>query len=271
MLFKAEARGYGEDWSEKVTCELAAVLGIPHVHYELAYDESEGHPGVVCERMLQGKEVLVHGNTLLQALDPAYPKSKLRVSEHTIDAVHEMVRLLSIPDERWAAGLPPSMRSGADVFCGYLMLDALTANQDRHHENWAAIWDGEKLRLAPSYDHGSGLARNVSVEEQAARLKTKDPGYSVAAFASRARSRLFEAGRPGRPLGALDAFNAWAQRTAQAASAWRDRLAEVDEEAMRCILDQIPPDRMPAVTLAFTLQLLLENKRRILDVSHSDR
>src|SRR5947208_3347766 len=36
MLFKAEERGYGEDWSEKIVCELAGLLGIPHVHYELA-------------------------------------------------------------------------------------------------------------------------------------------------------------------------------------------------------------------------------------------
>jgi hypothetical protein len=36
-LFKAEERGTGEDWAEKIACELAELLGIPHVHYELAF------------------------------------------------------------------------------------------------------------------------------------------------------------------------------------------------------------------------------------------
>jgi len=31
MLFKAEERGTGEDWAEKIACELCALLGLPHV------------------------------------------------------------------------------------------------------------------------------------------------------------------------------------------------------------------------------------------------
>lgn len=36
MLFKAEDRGTGEDWAEVVACHLCALLGLPHVEYELA-------------------------------------------------------------------------------------------------------------------------------------------------------------------------------------------------------------------------------------------
>jgi hypothetical protein len=31
VLFKAEERGTGEDWAEKLACELAGLLGLPHV------------------------------------------------------------------------------------------------------------------------------------------------------------------------------------------------------------------------------------------------
>ena len=32
MLFKAEERGTGEDWAEKIASELCGLLGLPHVH-----------------------------------------------------------------------------------------------------------------------------------------------------------------------------------------------------------------------------------------------
>jgi len=31
MLFKAEERGTGDDWAEKVASEFCALLGLPHV------------------------------------------------------------------------------------------------------------------------------------------------------------------------------------------------------------------------------------------------
>jgi len=46
MLFKAEERGTGEDWAEKIACELCKELALPHVHYDLAV--SDDVPGVVC-------------------------------------------------------------------------------------------------------------------------------------------------------------------------------------------------------------------------------
>ncbi len=49
MLFKAEERGTGEDWAEKIACELCGLLGLPHVSYDLAKDVSASLPGVVCE------------------------------------------------------------------------------------------------------------------------------------------------------------------------------------------------------------------------------
>ena len=52
FLFKAEERGTGEDWAEKIVCELCKLIGLPHVHYELAaeYDGARFvSPGVICE------------------------------------------------------------------------------------------------------------------------------------------------------------------------------------------------------------------------------
>jgi len=56
----------------------------------------------------------------------------------------------------------PAQISSLGVFVGYMLLDAWTANQDRHHENWAAITGAKGVELAPTFDHGSALARNLT-------------------------------------------------------------------------------------------------------------
>lgn len=53
---------------------------------------------------------------------------------------------------------------------GYVTLDALILNTDRHHENWALIRarssDGRLIhRVAPTFDHASSLGRNEPVEK----------------------------------------------------------------------------------------------------------
>ena len=107
LLFKAEERGTGEDWAEKIACELAALLGIPHVHYELALEfegDSETHPGVVCETCAPRPKWLVLGNQLLKAYDQSYPLEQHRnykFSQHTVQAVVDALRNLDAPSDEW--------------------------------------------------------------------------------------------------------------------------------------------------------------------------
>jgi hypothetical protein len=134
VLFKAEQRGTGEDWAEKLACELAGRLGLPHVHYDLAEEQGTGTPGVICESCVPAGWSLVMGNELLLGRDPAYPADdgrKYKVREHTIKAVAEAVGKLQLPPEPWRAVLPAGIGSALDVFLGYVLLDAWVANQDR--------------------------------------------------------------------------------------------------------------------------------------------
>lgn len=268
MLFKAEERGTGEDWAEKVACELAALLGLPHVHYEMAHDVEQDLPGVVCVSIVPPPLALAHGNQLLLALDPGYPDVEDRhyhCREHTVDAVFDVVRLLEAPAKRWCGHLPASVRTAEAVFAGYLMLDAWVANQDRHHQNWGAVWDGKDFSLAPSFDHGASLARNLSDEERSERLTSGDRNRRIPHFARRARSALYADATAKVPLSTLDAWLAWAERMPAVAEAWRESLASVTEDAMLAILEQVHPDRMSAICRRFTLDLLVENRRRILN------
>jgi len=155
-------------------------------------------------------------------------------------------------------------RPALDVFAGYLLLDAWVANQDRHHQNWGAIRDGEKLLLAPTYDHGSSLARNLTDEERRDRLRTKDKGRAVAHFAARARSGFYRGPEAKKTLYALEVFEEFAEHAPKGAAIWKESLSRVIPEAVETILNRIPPQRMTPITREFTFELLMINQQRLL-------
>jgi len=266
MLFKAEERGTGDDWAEKIACELAALLGLPHVHYDLA--STEDLPGVICESCAPPPWSLLLGNQLMLARDPAYPAEeakKYKVRAHTIRGVAAVLEPLQLPPEPWCSGLPDGIQTAADVFAGYLMLDAWVANQDRHHENWGALRGPGGLYLAPSFDHGACLARNLADPERLQRLRTKDVGHQIETFASRARSAFYGDSSAERPLGTFDAFRACSLVSPQATRIWLMRLAAVAEPQVMNLLAEVPPDRLSAIGQEFTHALLASNRRRLLE------
>lgn len=269
LLFKAEDRGTGEDWAEVVACHLCGLIGLPHVDYELAAEHDGEHiirPGVVCENMAPKPAVLVLGNQLLLAVDPQYPLAqRFKVRQHSVEAVGDIVTKLDRPPAEWIHSIPSGVQSALDVFAGYVMLDAWIANQDRHHENWAALWDGGNLRLAPTFDHGAALARNLLDFEREERLRTKDRNRTVAAFAERGRSAFYTSPADSRPLRLREAFQAFAQRVPWAARAWLDRLRAVNPDEISGILDRVPVERMSETCKQFTMKLLAENQRRLLE------
>jgi len=272
FLFKADDRGTGEDWAEIVAAELCQRLGIPHVEYELAA-ECEGsrqvRPGVVCRNMSPPPKSLVLGNQLLLAFDPDYPHHRrYRVQQHTIEAVSRILSTLGPPELEWMAGAPPGIRSALDVFVGYSMLDVWIANQDRHHENWGAIWTSQNspsLTLAPTFDHGAGLARNLTDSEREERLTTRDRNRTLPTFAAKGRSAFYESQTASRPLLLLEAFQRFSQRSPVAAKNWLERLSAVTRDQVAGILERIPTERMSACCRRFTLELLEFNRRRLLD------
>lgn len=270
FLFKAEERGTGEDWAEKIACELAQLLGLPHIHYELAEDIESKKPGVVCENCAPPPWALVLGNQLLLARDPNYPAAdgrKYKVREHTVDTVAEIIGGLQLPPVSWVGLLPQGIRTALDVFTGYLLLDTWIANQDRHHENWAALRHDDTSYLAPTFDHGASMARNLSDQERQERLTMRDANRRVAGFVRKARSAFYANIGDAKPMSTIQAWKACAARTPQAASIWRERLSRINEQAVEDLLREIPPHRMTAVCRQFTMELLKENYNRLVSGS----
>lgn len=267
MLFKAEERGTGEDWAEKIACELAALLGLPHVHYELAHEDADDVPGVVCANCAPRGLTLVHGNELLFMRDPTYPQHqwRYRVREHTVDAVAEAFDTLAPPRTEWMTRAPRGIGSALGIFIGYTMLDAWIANQDRHHENWAALRHADRLMLAPTFDHGAALARNISDAEREERLATSDERRRIPAFAARAASGFYLSADDRKPMPTLAAWRAFAKRDLDAARVWLGQLADLDDRAVESVVENIPVQRMSPIARRFTIQLLRHNRARLLE------
>jgi len=244
-----------EDWPEKAASELAAAFVIPAARVELAV--RDGERGVISLSVTRGLD-LVHGNELLFAQDPQYEKDQPRPAEgYSLAAVRAALADCAPPP-----GWPESDWAAEDVFTGYLIFDALIANQDRHHENWAALVDVVKgtRALSPSFDHASSLGFMLTDEDRLTRLTTSDRGRTVQRWAERGRS-LFE-GRPSLVDLAYDALTAC---SATARDHWVGRIRMLEPSAWESILARLPRSRVSEAACNFAAEVMSVNRGRLLD------
>ncbi len=274
-LFKAVRSGSGEDWAEKVAEQVASVLGLPHATYELA-TWKQGR-GVVSPRMTSDGEQLIHGNELLINIVPDYEtkSTNYRTPLHTVSAVCDALESRNAGMPRgWTP--PDGIESCVDLFCGYLLLDALVGNTDRHHENWAVVEvpgrdtsSGSTFYMAPTFDHASSLGRNEPLDRVRERLRTKDDGFTVEAYARRAKSALYLDADDSGPLSPIEAFREAARITPAAAKVWCTRVARLDTGTFENLLDEVPRDRMAPEQKEFAVRFLSYNRRSITTLCES--
>jgi hypothetical protein len=264
FMFKEARPGTGEDWAEKVAAELCEVLELPHVKYELA--SWRDRRGVVTPMFVRDGGRLILGNELLGQVVPGYDgQSTYKQRQHTVRIVVRLLRGVAISSTNAAIPSRP-IEDAADVFCGYLMLDALIGNTDRHHENWGLVLQpNQTVELAPTFDHASSLGREESDESRAQRLITNDRPRSVTAYAARARSALYRAPTDSKPLSTIDAFYDAAKLRPAAGAFWLEKLSAADCASAKVIFDEVPADIMSDTARQFALEILRVNRARLLE------
>ncbi|MBI3479258.1 MAG: phosphatidylinositol kinase [Nitrosomonadales bacterium] len=265
-LFKAGRPGTGENWAEKVCCELARLLGLPHAEYELAL--WRGTKGVISPSLVPKNCRLILGNELLAWVHKSYePAAKYKTTQHILRRVIAVLQqqIIGTPTG-WVC--PPQVSNAVGVFAGYLLLDALVCNQDRHHENWALISNPELgLTLAPTFDHASSLGRNETDETRIKRLNTKDQGYSIESYVAKARSGFFENKSSTKAMGTMEAFRECAKANIAAGQYWLDRLHALKDSDFSAILGEIPDDFISPEARGFANAMLRINRNRLLSLN----
>jgi len=269
-LFKYNRPDHGEDWSERIAADVADRLGIPHVTVELA--TYQNRPGVAVLDAVPDGFRLVHGNELLvEFIDPHYPlRQNFKVRQHTLaNAFHVLGQpFVQAPDHC----VPPAGVAGAaGVFIGYLLLDALVTNTDRHHENWAILErigppGGQRTAvIAPSFDHASSLGRNELDEKRRLRLLARDRQYTVQTYVEKAPSRFYLSETDGAPLSPAEAFLSGARFFPEAVAGWLDRLQSLSAEALRAIGARVPPERISPTAREFAAEMLAYSREMLLE------
>lgn len=270
-LFKEGRPETGENWAEKVACELAELIGVPRAQYEFATFKSM--QGVLSRALIDfttGAR-LIHGNEVLSSYSTGYGTHEVKPyqrREHTLRRVLGYFRASAE-----SVGIPfgfakdGSIQTSLDVFIGYVMFDAWIANQDRHDQNWGLLRtaDGNNF-LAPTYDHGSSMGRNERDEKRSLMLNTRDRGQHISHYVTTARSSFYPHTSTGkiRSLSTLDAFIQAARQNPTAANGWRHRLSNVKPDDIVGIFERIPEHLMTRVAREFTIELLNLNQHRIL-------
>lgn len=263
-LYKKSRPGTGEDWSEKIAAELCELLGLPHADYELATFENSR--GTISPCFLPKAGSLIPGNEVLAQLMSDYPSGSSNPSQHTISNVFQVIGepTVNLPSG-WVP--PEGICTAADVFIGYILLDAWIGNTDRHHENWAFIRVEQQNFLAPTYDHASSLGRNEPDQKRRERLTTKDRNFSVSAYVEKCESCLYAEISDKKPLKTFDAFCTAAQFRPEAARIWLERLAMVSATNTVDLFNRLPNERISPTASKFARRILEINQQRLLDCS----
>ncbi len=242
----------GEHWAEKIAAEVADVLGIPHARVELA--ELNGRPGCISRRfpeLSQAGTELVHGNDLLAGQVIGYDRSKrFRQSDHTLNNIVQAVSAV-VPEG-------PGREAALQQLGGYLMLDALVLNTDRHHENWALFRVAQPAgrvlhRVAPSFDHASSLGRNEPTE----RLRQwEGEEWRAAWYARRARGAVFLRVDDAQGLNPLELAKVVARLKPDCVAPWLERLRQLNFSEFERVAERVPGAVMSSAHKSFSLGLM---------------
>lgn len=250
-LFKFARANTGEHWAEKIAGEVARLLEVSAASIELA--EFNGERGVASRSFVDPSkgEVLIHGNEVLAGQVLGYDKTKrFRQSDHTVENILTAIGKVFTDSERVT-----QLRTLA----GFLVLDAVVANTDRHHENWGLLQrpkeggDTRELLVAPSFDHASSLGRELTDARRAMYLNEGRVGWYV----ERGRGGVFLASDQEEGVNPLRLTKLVARKYGTYFEPSLGRVGVLDQAAIDHIFQEMPEGWMSDQATNFARGIIL--------------
>lgn len=266
FLFKIGRPGTGENWAEVIAADLTDLLGLPHANYDFAI--WRGHRGVWSPGIIPDGARLVLGNELLAGIHSGYPINELRQArEHTLGRIHALLtsKEISLPPNWYDA--TGSINTAYDLFIGYLLLDTWIANQDRHHENWGLIHHNNNIYLSPTFDHAASMGQNETDVKRQKRMATKDQGFHISSYVTKARSAIYENKKSIKPLLTRELFDKAASKSQLAARYWINRLEHISDIEVSSLFNSLPKEEISPVASRFSQEMLSLNRSYLLNLS----
>ncbi len=254
-LYKYPRGNSGEHWAEKIAESVASLLDIPHARVELAV--FDGKRGSVTESFVDGELELFHGNQILAGIVQSYdPCMRFGQSDHTLENIWlALDHVFEGPEKAAEAKLQ---------FAGYVVLDGVIGNTDRHHENWGVIHPklsevGTVEYMAYSFDHASSLGRELEDERRAMLLAENRVGR----YSEGGRGGIYwsQADRRG-PSPATLVVSA----TERYPELFRPTLAKLEnllDSSLREIVERIPENWMSPTAREFAVALIRYNLEKM--------
>lgn len=259
-LFKEARPNTGEDWAEKAAAEIARSIGVVSAAVELA--QFGDRRGCISRNFIavgQG-EALVHGNEILALRVTGYDKTKrFRQQDHTLENIQRAIRELFPGDV--AEGMLTQL-------AGYLVLDALIGNTDRHHENWGlrvrvdAKQRSVELSVAPSFDHASSLGRELLDARRAELLAAGRVGHYV----TQGRGGVYRDAAQRRGENPLRLVQVAARAYPAYFHPALERVAALPDDTIHAVFASIPPERASDIARRFAQQAVLHAKASLTDI-----
>jgi len=264
-LFKYGRENTGEVWAEKVACGIAKKMGIPCAEVNLA--SFQGVTGTASKIFLSSDEILMHGNELMSLVVEGYEEDKaFHQSEHTLDRIIRfwVQRQHILIPSGWE--IPIENPTAAHLMAGYLVLDGLIGNTDRHHENWGLIAtfqhdndDNQEVifRIAPSFDHASSLGRE-STDERKQRINVSPS--SMRNYVLRGRTPIYLMSTDASGAAPIEVIRQGLREYPKLFGPWLQVVRDLNTEDLSSIFEMVPRGLISEVSKDFALQVMCQSQ-----------
>ena len=151
-------------------------------------------------------------------------------------------------------------------FAQYIVLDAVIGNVDRHSENWGLLKprSGAHLveLLAPSYDHGSSLGRELSDERRDQRLSN----VRVGEYAERGRGGVYWSDSDRFGPSPVQLVRLAAPEYPALFYPAIESLSQLDDVSLNHIVGRVPMGWMSELAKSFAVELICYNREQLQEV-----